>query len=145
MEQWLAPFLVFATGRGDLDELNPGAALNALLDHARRVELDRLAPERVTLASGRSFALDYRPDSAAPVLAVKVQELYGTRDTPRVLDGALPIVLELLSPANRPVQVTSDLAGFWAGSWREVRKDMAGRYPKHSWPDDPAGSSPGGR
>ena len=74
------------------------------------------------------------------MLAVRVQEMFGSRETPAVADGRVPVVLHLLSPAGRPVQVTSDLAGFWAGSWSEVRKEMAGRYPKHDWPDDPAGN-----
>jgi ATP-dependent helicase HrpB len=72
------------------------------------------------------------------VLAVRVQDMFGSTVTPSVLDGRLRVVLHLLSPADRPIQITSDLAGFWAGSWREVRREMAGRYPKHHWPDDPA-------
>jgi ATP-dependent helicase HrpB len=99
----------------------------------------------VALPGGRHVPLDYGGGGAPgdpPVLAVRVQELFGTRETPAVAGGLVPVVLHLLSPAGRPVQVTSDLAGFWAGSWGEVRKQMAGRYPKHDWPDDPMAAEP---
>ena len=103
-------------------------------------DLDRLAPAAVTVASGRRVALDYGSGAAGdpPVLAVRVQEMFGTARRPPSPAGGSRWSLHLLSPAGRPVQVTSDLAGFWAGSWSEVRKEMAGRYPKHDWPDDPA-------
>ena len=102
-------------------------------------DLDRLAPATVTVPSGRrSPGLRRGRPGDPPVLAVRVQEMFGTPPRPPWPAGRLPVVLSLLSPAGRPVQVTSDLAGFWAGSWREVRKEMAGRYPKHPWPDDPA-------
>jgi ATP-dependent helicase HrpB len=103
-------------------------------------DLDRLAPEHVTLPSGRRVPLDYGEGAPGdpPVLAVRVQQLFGATATPTVAGGRVPVTLHLLSPADRPVQVTSDLAGFWAGSWRDVRKEMAGRYPKHDWPEHPA-------
>jgi len=85
-------------------------------------------------------ALDYGGDQ--PVMATRVQDLFGTRAHPTVADGRIPVVVQLLSPAGRPVQVTADLPGFWAGSWAAVRKEMAGRYPKHSWPTDPLAASP---
>jgi ATP-dependent helicase HrpB len=140
VEDWLAPRLVGARGRADLARVDGAEVVGSLLGHDRRRDLDRLAPATLTLPSGRSVRLDY--DRDPPVLSVRVQELYGTTEGPRVLDGAVPVVLELLSPADRPIQVTTDLAGFWAGSWREVRKEMAGRYPKHDWPADPAVAPP---
>jgi ATP-dependent helicase HrpB len=103
--------------------------------------LDRLAPRTVTVASGRAVTVDYGGD--APVIATRVQDLYGTTVHPTVLDGRVPLVVHLLSPAGRPVQVTADLPAFWAGSWREVRKELAGRYPKHQWPLDPSTAEPG--
>jgi ATP-dependent helicase HrpB len=92
------------------------------------------------VASGRSVAIDYSAES--PTVAVRAQELYGTTTHPTVAGGRVPLVVQLLSPAGRPVQVTADLPGFWAGSWREVRREMAGRYPKHDWPVDPAAAAP---
>ena len=140
LDDWLAPMLPSATGRADLDVLDVTGVLLARLDHEQRRALDRLAPDAVEVPTGRSVALDWSGDE--PALAVPVQELYGSTDTPTVLDGAVPVVVHLLSPAGRPVQVTSDLAGFWAGSWAEVRKDLAGRYPKHDWPEDPSTATP---
>ena len=101
-------------------------------------ELDEFAPAALELPTGRSVPIDYSAD--APTAAVRVQDLFGVREHPRA--GGRPIVLHLLSPADRPIQVTADLPGFWAGSWAEVRKEMAGRYPKHQWPADPATASP---
>ena len=83
-----------------------------------------------------------RYDGAEPVLAIRVQELFGLRQHPAVAEGRLPLVLELLSPAHRPIQTTRDLPGFWAGSWKDVRAEMRGRYPRHPWPDDPADAAP---
>ena len=140
LEEWLAPFLLFAQGRSDLEALDAAEVLGARLDHRSRTELERAAPERYLLRSGRSVELDYSGDQ--PVLAVRVQELYGTTVHPALADGRVPLLLHLLSPAGRPVQITGDLPGFWAGSWKDVRKDMAGRYPKHFWPDDPATAAP---
>ena len=101
-------------------------------------DLDRLAPSRLELPTGRSVSIDYSADE--PTAAVRVQDLFGTTVHPTA--GGRPVVLHLLSPADRPVQITADLPGFWAGSWAEVRKDLAGRYPKHQWPDDPATADP---
>src|SRR5690606_7667231 len=129
LDEWLAPMLPSATSRADLARVDPGALLVARLDHRARRHLDRLAPATLTLPSGRQVRLDYA--EAAPVLAVAPQELFGSDRHPSVLDGEVPVVLHLLSPAGRPVQITSDLAGFWSGTWAEVRREMAGRYPKH--------------
>jgi ATP-dependent helicase HrpB len=140
LDGWLAPFLAGATGRADLERVDVGAALRALVPHPLLRALDGLAPPRVELPTGRSVALDY--DADPPVLAAPVQELYGVATTPTVAGGRVPVVVHLLSPAGRPVQVTADLAGFWAGTWTEVRKELAGRYPKHQWPLDPATATP---
>jgi ATP-dependent helicase HrpB len=133
LEHWLGPHLATATGRGDLDALDLARVLRSGLTHQH--ELDRLAPTHVALAGGRRVALDYGHDP--PVLAARVQDLFGTTETPTVADGRVRVAVHVLSPAGRPVQITSDLAGFWTGSWHEVRKEMAGRYPKHHWPADP--------
>jgi ATP-dependent helicase HrpB len=143
---WLAPLLgATATGGADLRRIDMTRVLWAMVPPQLAGDLDRLAPESVTLPSGRRVALDYTSGAAPgepPILAVPVQEMFGVTSTPTVAGGRVAVVLHLLSPARRPVQVTSDLAGFWAGSWREVRKEMAGRYPKHPWPEDPATARP---
>ncbi|MCB0970402.1 MAG: ATP-dependent helicase HrpB, partial [Acidimicrobiales bacterium] len=136
LEAWLVPMVPGLRSAADLRSLDLTAALGARIDHDQRRELDRRAPVSLQLPSGRTARLDYRPDG--PRLSTRAQDLYGTTVHPTVDDGAVPVVVELLSPANRPIQVTADLPGFWAGSWAEVRKEMAGRYPKHDWPADPA-------
>jgi ATP-dependent helicase HrpB len=142
LDDWLAPLLTAAgaTGRADLERVDLIGALRGMVPGDVAGDLDRLAPAAVTVPSGRRVPLDYGGGVPGdpPVLAVRVQDMFGARETPTVAGGRLPVVLHLLSPAGRPVQVTSDLAGFWSGSWQEVRKEMAGRYPKHDWPDDPA-------
>jgi ATP-dependent helicase HrpB len=136
LDDWLAPLLPGATGRRDLERVDLVVALRARLDHHARQALDRLAPTSFTAADGRRIAISY--DGGVPRASTRVQDLYGLTVHPTVADGAVPVVVELLSPARRPVQVTADLPGFWAGSWSAVRKEMAGRYPKHDWPADPA-------
>jgi ATP-dependent helicase HrpB len=142
VDDWLAPVLTAAdaTGRADLERVDLIGTLRGMVPADVVGDLDRLAPAAVTVPSGRRVPLAYGGGAAGdpPVLAVRVQEMFGTRETPTVAGGRLPVVLHLLSPAGRPVQVTSDLAGFWSGSWQAVRREMAGRYPKHAWPDDPA-------
>jgi ATP-dependent helicase HrpB len=140
---WLAPFLAGATGRADLEDVDVAGALRAtLLPSDAGRDLDRLAPGDLDLPSGRPVPIDYGADGG-PACRVRVQRLFGITVHPTVLDGEVPVVLHLLSPADRPIQVTADLPGFWSGSWAEVRKAMAGRYPKHPWPADPASFSPG--
>ena len=140
---WLAPFLAGATGRDDLEALDVATALRStLVPHGAGRDLDRLAPADLVLPSGRRVRIDYDADGG-PAARVRVQQLFGVTEHPTVLDGRVPVVLHLLSPADRPVQVTADLPGFWSGSWAEVRKAMAGRYPKHPWPEDPGSFSPG--
>ncbi len=139
--EWLAPRLDGLRKWSDLARVDWHDALLALLPWERRASLDRLAPTHLDVPSGSRIALDYAtPDS--PVLAVKLQEVFGWTSTPMLLDGRVPITLHLLSPAQRPVQVTRDLAGFWSGSYFEVRKELRGRYPRHPWPDDPLTAPP---
>ncbi|MFM8848404.1 MAG: ATP-dependent helicase C-terminal domain-containing protein, partial [Actinomycetota bacterium] len=145
IDEWLRPYLVGMTSVSELKSLDLAMLLRSQLPWPEGARLDELAPSRIELASGRTLALDYATavaEGTAPVVRVRVQDLFGTKVHPAVADGRVPLVLHLLSPADRPVQVTADLPGFWAGSWAEVRKDMAGRYPKHQWPDDPANADP---
>jgi ATP-dependent helicase HrpB len=138
-DEWLAPLLSGARGRSDLARVDPAVAIRAALG-GRRAQLDRLLPSALDLRTGRKVPIDYSGDQ--PRAAVRVQELFGTATHPSVADGRVPITLELLSPAGRPIQVTADLPRFWSGSWKEVRREMAGRYPKHPWPEDPMTASP---
>lgn len=136
LDDWLVPFLDGVRTWARLEALDWHAALASLVPWAQRAALDRLAPTHLDVPSGSRIALDYS-DPSAPVLAVKLQEVFGWTSTPLLLDGRVPVTLHLLSPAQRPVQVTRDLAGFWKSSYFEVRKELRGRYPRHPWPDDP--------
>lgn len=140
-EDWLAPFLSGITRIADLQRLDLGATLTALLTWQQRQALDELTPTHVVVPSGSRLPLDYT-HGEVPVLAVRLQEMFGLPDTPRIAGGALPLMLHLLSPAHRPVQVTRDLASFWRSAYHEVKKDLKGRYPKHYWPDDPLQAQP---
>jgi ATP-dependent helicase HrpB len=133
---WLAPFLHGMKSRADLSRLDLYEALIATLPWDRRRMLDELAPTHLEVPSGSRIAIDYS-DPDAPVLAVRLQEMFGLAETPRIAGGRVPLTVHLLSPAQRPVQVTRDLANFWRTTYFEVRKDLKGRYPKHYWPDDP--------
>ena len=139
LADWLGPLLAGATGRAAIDRIDLARALRGMVPYEVVADLDRLAPEALTVPTGRRVPLRYGEGAPGdpPVLAVRVQQMFGATETPTVAGGRVPVSLHLLSPADRPVQVTSDLAGFWAGSWRDVRKDMAGRYPKHDWPEHP--------
>ena len=141
LADWLRPYLAGATGRSDLDRVDVATLLRHQLPWPRGAELDALAPAAWTLPGGREAPIDYTADR--PTLSVRVQDVFGVNEHPTVAGGRVPLTLALLSPADRPIQVTADLPGFWAGSWSEVRKDLAGRYPKHRWPDDPANEPPG--
>jgi len=141
-DEWLAPRLHRATGWSDVQRVDLLDVLRGKLGH-RLHDLDRVVPPTVPVASGRQVRVDYTADP--PSIAVRAQELYGTTEHPSVAGGRIPLTVEVLSPAGRPVQVTADLPGFWAGSWAEVRKDMIGRYPKHDWPADPTTASPSTR
>ena len=140
-DAWLRPAFAGLTRLDALDADTLAAALQSGVDWSLRQQLDRLAPVRITVPSGMARAIDYAIEAdgtpAPPVLAVKLQELFGLATTPTVADGRVPLTLHLLSPAGRPLQVTRDLAGFWERTYPEVRKEMKGRYPKHPWPEDP--------
>lgn len=139
LEDWLAPFLGDITRLSDLSPSLLQQALEYRLGHDRRRELDRQAPEFFRLPTGQRARIDYSGD--APVLAARIQQFFGLKDTPSIANGRLPLTLHLLSPANRPMQVTRDLASFWKNTYAEVRKDLRGRYPKHAWPEDPVSYS----
>lgn len=136
LDEWLGPHLDRLRNWTQLEQLPWHDALSTLVSWDRRAGLDRLAPTHLEVPSGSRIPVNYSsPD--APVLAVKLQEVFGWTSTPMLLDGRVPVTLHLLSPAQRPVQVTRDLAGFWRTGYFEVRKDLRGRYPRHPWPDDP--------
>lgn len=142
LDEWLAPYLVGATGRLDLEHLDLTMLLRTALPWPLGADLDRLAPEHLELGDGQTAAIDYVDGvgDLRPTSRIRVQDLYGTTVHPTV-DG-VPITLHLLSPADRPIQITADLPTFWSGGWTEVRREMAGRYPKHHWPEDPATAAP---
>ncbi|GAB3511215.1 ATP-dependent helicase HrpB [Pseudoxanthomonas daejeonensis] len=141
LDTWLRPAFAGKTRLDALSEDELGEALKSPLDWSLRQQLDRLAPVRITVPSGMErridYALDHEGAPQPPVLAVKLQELFGLADTPRIADGRVPLLLHLLSPGGKPLQVTGDLKGFWDRTYPEVRKEMKGRYPRHPWPDDP--------
>ncbi|MDX2677691.1 ATP-dependent helicase HrpB [Streptomyces soliscabiei] len=141
VDEWLEPELGRARRRGDLGRIDAGAALSRLLPWAsgEAGRLDELAPERITVPSGSRIRIDYA-DPERPVLAVKLQEMFGLQESPRV--AGVPLVVHLLSPAGRPAAVTADLASFWRDGYQGVRAELRGRYPKHPWPEDPAGAEP---
>ena len=141
VDRWLMPQLRASASVAELRRADLGALLLDTVDWTLRATLDRLAPTHVTVPSGSRIPVDYA-DADAPILAVRLQELFGARETPAVLDGRVPLVMHLLSPAHRPVQVTRDLPGFWRSSYADVRKELRGRYPRHAWPDDPANATP---
>jgi ATP-dependent helicase HrpB len=136
LETWLGPFLAGMTRWRDLDKLNLSQALASLLDYSQQQALDDLVPSRLMIPTGQSVLLDYTAENG-PVLAAKLQALFGWTRTPTVAGGQVPVVIHLLSPAQRPLAVTADLASFWQNAYPEVRKDMRGRYPKHPWPENP--------
>ena len=142
LDTWLKPAFNGKTRLDALGEDDLGEALKSRFDWALRQRIDALAPTRIIVPSGMERRIEYAWDDAIdapvpPVLAVKLQELFGLADTPRVADGRIPVTLHLLSPGGRPLQVTQDLRSFWERTYPEVRKEMKGRYPKHPWPDDP--------
>lgn len=141
LDVWLGPDLARLRPDGSLRGIDTAAALRRLLPWPEAARFDELAPERLTVPSGSSARIDY-PDAtadptAAPVVAVKLQEVFGLAETPRIARGRVPILFHLLSPARRPLAVTDDLSSFWNGPYQQVRREMRGRYPKHPWPEDP--------
>ena len=141
LAEWLEPWLDGITRREHLPRLDLAAALQSVLDGRLRPRLNELAPTHLTVPSGSRIRLQYLPGEA-PVLAVKLQEVFGLADTPRIAGGRVAVILHLLSPAQRPIQVTQDLRGFWERTYAEVKKELKGRYPKHPWPDDPWNATP---
>jgi ATP-dependent helicase HrpB len=141
LDDWLLPAFAGKTRLDALQEAELADALRHRVDWALRQRIDALAPQRIAVPSGMERAIAYALEADGtpqpPVLAVKLQELFGLADTPRIADGRVPLTLHLLSPAGRPLQVTQDLRGFWDRTWPEVRREMKGRYPKHPWPEDP--------
>lgn len=135
LDEWLLPFLDGVKVLQDFQSLDLKNILRALLPWPQPLELERLAPERWAAPSGSNIAIDYTQEP--PVLAVKLQEMFGCEESPRIVDGQVSLMVHLLSPAQRPLQITQDLASFWRNGYTEVRKEMQGRYPKHPWPEDP--------
>jgi len=141
LDDWLAPWLDGMSRREHLARLPLVDALSARLGWERLRRLDELAPARLVVPSGSSIRIDYL-DENAPLVAVRLQEVFGLVETPRIGGGRVPLTFRLLSPAQRPVQITRDLASFWRTAYRDVRKDLRGRYPKHDWPEDPLVAEP---
>ena len=141
LDEWLAPL---ASGKRRLDAIGPASlsnALEGLLGYEAGRAIDRLAPTHFDTPAGSSHPIDYAAPGG-PTVEVRAQALYGLKEHPMVAGGRVPLTLAITSPAHRPIQTTKDLPAFWAGSWREVAKEMRGRYPKHPWPDDPAAAPP---
>jgi ATP-dependent helicase HrpB len=143
LELWLAPYLNEVRHIDDFNRVDLKAALQAQLPWPLPNQLDELVPERFRVPSGSRIAIDYSVQP--PVLAVRLQEMFGCVETPSVAGKQVRLLVHLLSPAKRPLQVTQDLAGFWSGSYEQVKKDMKGRYPKHFWPDNPLECAPTAR
>ena len=135
LESWLAPYLGEIRRLEDFQKLDMKSILYNLLPWPLPLDLERLAPEHLVVPTGSRIAIDY--NEYPPVLAVKLQEMFGCEDTPRVANGRVTLLVHLLSPAGRPLQITQDLSGFWRSSYQDVKKEMKGRYPRHPWPDDP--------
>ncbi len=133
---WLVPYLVGKSSLAEIGADDLGTALDQLLPWARRQDIERLLPSHFDAPSGSRLPIDYAAENG-PALEIRVQELFGLDKHPSVAGGRLPLLLVLLSPAHRPIQTTRDLPGFWRGSWKDVQKDLRGRYPRHPWPDDP--------
>jgi ATP-dependent helicase HrpB len=144
LNDWLGEELADCRSLQDVERIPLHEALLRLLTWEQRMRLDQLVPTHLTMPSGSRIPVDYG-DPEAPFVAVRLQEVFGLKETPRLADGRLPVVFRLLSPAGRPVQITRDLAGFWRTTYFEVRKELKGRYPKHEWPEDPLSAKPTNR
>jgi ATP-dependent helicase HrpB len=140
LDDWFVPFQGRASGLNSIDPGSLGEGLRSLIPYELSQDLSKLAPTHFEAPTGQRHAIRY--DGEEPVLAIRVQELFGLKNHPAVAGGRLPLVLELTSPAHRPIQTTRDLPGFWAGSWKDVRAEMRGRYPRHPWPENPAEALP---
>jgi ATP-dependent helicase HrpB len=141
IEEWLPHLLTGKRRLADISATALALAVEKLLDYDQRGELDRLAPAEFVSPAGSHHPIDYSA-SGGPTVEVRAQALFGLAEHPTVAGGQTPLILAITSPAGRPIQTTKDLPGFWAGSWRDVAKDMRGRYSKHPWPDDPASAPP---
>jgi ATP-dependent helicase HrpB len=141
LDEWLSPLLAGKRRLGDIDADALASALEGLLGHDGMRKLAKLAPAEFTSPVGSMHAIDYSAE-AGPTAEVRAQALFGLSKHPAIANGAVPLTLAITSPAGRPIQTTRDLPGFWMGSWRDVAKEMRGRYPKHPWPDDPASAAP---
>jgi ATP-dependent helicase HrpB len=141
LPKWLGPWLTGVTRREHLARVPLTDALRAQLSGAQQRELEAVAPTHLTLPTGTRARVDYQ-DLSSPAVAVRLQEVFGLAATPRLGRAQVPVTFRLLSPAQRPLQVTQDLASFWRGAYAEVRKDMRGRYPRHHWPEDPLNAAP---
>ena len=137
LEDWLAPFLAGIRKRDDFAKLDLETALKSVLTYQQSQRLEMLAPAKMHVPSGSNIKLEYAMDGGTPVLAVRLQEVFGLLETPTINEGRIAVLLHLLSPAYRPVQVTQDLRSFWQNTYPNVRKELGRRYPKHSWPEDP--------
>ena len=144
VEQWLAPALYRLTKLSEITGEHLRTALDLLLPYGKRQEIEALLPSHFTAPTGNAVPIDYSAENG-PVIEIRVQELFGLTRHPTIAQGRIRLLLVLLSPAHRPIQTTRDLVGFWNGSWADVAKDLKGRYPRHSWPDDPARAAPTAR
>ncbi|MBP2485207.1 ATP-dependent helicase HrpB [Rhizobium leguminosarum] len=140
LDEWFAPFQTEARGLSEISAAGLSNGLMALVPHELQRDLSRLAPTHFEAPTGQRHPIQYEGEE--PVLTIRVQELFGLKQHPAIAGGRLPLLLELTSPAHRPIQTTRDLPGFWAGSWRDVRADMRGRYPRHPWPERPEDALP---
>lgn len=136
-ENWLLPYLGQVKRNEDLKKLELKQILQHSLPYEKQMEIDVLAPEKITVPSGGQVKISYRKDGTSPILAVRLQELFGLLETPKVNQDKIPLLIHLLSPGYKPVQVTSDLRSFWSSTYQEVKKELQRRYPKHSWPENP--------
>jgi ATP-dependent helicase HrpB len=140
LDDWFVPFQGETRGIDDIGAASLSEGLQSLVPHEIARDLARLAPTHFEAPTGQRHPIRY--DGDEPVLSIRVQELFGLKAHPSIGGGRLPLLLELISPGHKPMQTTRDLPGFWAGSWKDVRADMRGRYPKHPWPEDPANALP---
>jgi ATP-dependent helicase HrpB len=141
LEDWAPPWLVGLTRREHFARLDLSNALRGRLSRAQSAILEEAAPTHFVVPSGSSIPIDYL-DGDFPTISVRLQEMFGLTETPSIARGRLPLVLKLLSPAGRPVQITRDLVSFWNRGYHDVKKDLKGRYPKHFWPEDPYAAQP---
>jgi ATP-dependent helicase HrpB len=141
LEEWAPPWMDGLVRREHFSRMDLSNALHSRLAYAQNAILDREAPTHFAVPSGSRIPIDYL-DGEVPTLSVRLQEVFGLEQTPSVAAGRLPLLLKLLSPAGRPVQITRDLVSFWNRGYHEVRKDLKGRYPKHHWPEDPHTAQP---